>query len=150
MTVKTLNTTYQSELCKFMIQFQGMTFLDTTETKVSKHKLFDDLYENHQQVNTGTPFIIEQDVQYQLLIHNNHPDYRFIDRKFVDFNETEELHRATTEVCTKRAIAIVRKKVRSEFIQVGDMIDIVAYAMGQAYEHFHELDKEIEKRVGVV
>ena len=137
---------YQSALAEFAVFFQNVTF-SNDNGKVDKIALFDAIYKNHRCINEHLPFNVKNDVTCQLLDKNHHPNITTTKREYVDFNENEVLKATTTEVLRKRAIAIIREKVRVEYISPMDAIGLVAFAMEQAYNNHKEIDQEIEALV---
>ena len=140
---------YQSELCAFMILFQGISFLDSNDRKVPKHKVFDRIWDNHLQMTPEILFKVPKDIDCQLLQHNHHKDYKCVPREFLDFNETEAMNNATDMVCLKMA-ATISRKIKTENIPIIDLIPLISNAIKQAYNHHADMEKEIEQSLAAV
>jgi len=140
---------YQDGYVEFMLAFQGVTFTNDKGNKIRKKDIFDSIYENHVMVDPTVDFKLEKQVSYHLLVKNNHPSIRTIPRAYFNFNEIEALRESTRKVMSKKAIAIVRQKIKTEEVNVFTVIDIVTYAMEKAYNNYHEIDKEIENTMAM-
>jgi DNA-binding winged helix-turn-helix (wHTH) protein len=135
---------YQDGYAQFMLCFQGVTFTDDKGNKIRKKDIFDSIYENHIMVDPTVDFKLDKQISYHLLSKNNHPSIRTVPREYFNFNETEVLRDATRKVMSKKAIAIVRQKIKTEEVNIFTVIDIVTNAMERLYNNYHDIDKEIE------
>lgn len=137
---------YQSALFDFMDKFKGVQFFNESGCRMNKPYMFDLIWKNHICVHENVPFRVDKDTMCQLLANGNHPNFRTTKREFTDFNEVEEMRSICRDVFNRRAISVVRDRVKTPVISPIEAIELVAYAMEKVYHEYKTIDKEIEQK----
>lgn len=130
-----------------MIAFQDYLFLDTEANKVDKWLLFQHIYDNHTFISPDKEFIVDEDINCQLLMADNHPSIRRIKRQYEEFVENQAMLEATATVLNKKAIAIVRDNITTDTITPQQAIDLAFKALEQAFINYEDIENEIESLI---